>query len=202
MIGRLRGTLIHKQAPFLLLDVGGVGYEIEATTGAWYALPAPGSECTVYTHLIVREDAHLLFGFASLAERSLFRDLIRVNGVGARMALSIVSGMPVGDFLRCMQEGDVAALTELPGIGKKTAERLIVEMRGRLKDRTAAEDAGAVPVIDKARSPDPVRDAVSALSALGYKPHEASQMVRAVDTAGKNSEEIIRGALQAAVRPP
>jgi Holliday junction DNA helicase RuvA len=204
VIGRLRGTLVHKQAPFVLLDVGGVGYEIEATTGAWYALPAPGAECTLYTHLVVREDVHLLFGFASLAERGLFRELIRVNGVGARLALSIVSGMPAADFMRCVQEGDVASLTRLPGIGKKSAERLVVEMRGRLKERLdgAGGELLGLPAAPSEGPADPVRDAVSALAALGYKPHEASQMVRAVDTAGKNSEEIIRGALQAAAKQP
>jgi Holliday junction DNA helicase RuvA len=201
VIGRLRGTLVHKQAPFLLLDVGGVGYEIEATTRAWYALPAPGEECTIYTHLIVREDAQSLFGFASENERGLFRDLIKVNGIGVRMALSIVSGIAIEDFMHSIQEGDVATLTRIPGIGKKSAERLIVEMRSRIKDRLAVPDPQRIQGVRRDLAPDPVRDAVSALAALGYKPHEASQMVRAVDTAGRNSEEIIRSALQSAAKP-
>lgn len=198
MIGRLRGTVVHRQAPYLLIDVNGVGYELEATLGTFYGLPAPGGECTVYTHLVVREDAHHLYGFASEAERALFRDLIRVNGVGARMALTILSGMPVADFARCVHDNDVAALCRLPGIGKKTAERLIVEMRDRLEGTPAAADA--VTAAPAGGDDDPVRDAVSALAALGYKPQEASRMVRAIAVEGKNSEEIIRSALQAVIR--
>jgi Holliday junction DNA helicase RuvA len=201
VIGRLRGTLIQRQAPFLLLDVNGVGYEIEATMSTFYDLPAPGAECVVYTHLIVRDDAHLLYGFADLAERSLFRELIKVNGVGARMAMNVLSGMPVGEFARCVHDNDAAALTRLPGIGRKSAERLIIEMRDRLKDHIpAAEPLLAATAAHPGAPSDPVHDAVSALAALGYKPHEASRMVRSIDAAGKNSEEIIRSALQAAVR--
>lgn len=201
MIGRLRGAVVHRQAPFVLLDVGGVGYEIELTTGAFCRLPPPGVECVIHTHMIVREDAQLLFGFADLAERTLFRDLIRVNGIGARMALSIVSGMSVGDFARCVREGDAAALTRVPGVGKKSAERLIVELRDRLAEQWAPpEETPAAPRGTPGdRAPDPVHEAMTALGALGYKPHEASRMVRAIDVAGKNSEEIIRGALQQAV---
>lgn len=200
MIGRLRGTLIQRQAPFLLLDVNGVGYEIEATMSTFYDLPAPGADCVVYTHLIVRDDAHLLYGFADLAERSLFRELIKVNGVGARMAMNVLSGMPVGEFTRCVLDNDAAALTRLPGIGKKSAERLIIEMRDRLKDRIPAAEPLTVAAARPGAPSDPVHDAVSALAALGYKPHEASRMVRAIDVAGKNSEEIIRSALQSAAR--
>lgn len=200
MIGRLRGTLVQRQAPFLLLDVNGVGYEIEATMSAFYDLPAVGAECVVYTHLIVREDAHLLYGFADLAERSLFRELIKVNGVGARMAMNVLSGMPVAEFSRCVLDGDAAALTRLPGIGKKSAERLIIEMRDRLQDTGPAAEAVPLAAARPGAPPDPVHDAVSALAALGYKPHEASRMVRAIDVTGKNSEEIIRSALQSAMR--
>lgn len=200
MIGRLRGTLVQRQAPFLLLDVNGVGYEVEATMSTFDDLPVLGAECVVYTHLIVRDDAHLLYGFADLGERALFRELIKVNGVGARMAMNVLSSMPVGEFARCIHDNDAAALTRVPGIGKKSAERLIVEMRDRLKD----DAPGSTPLAAVARPPgapaDPVRDAVSALAALGYKPHEASRMVRAIDVAGKNSEEIIRSALQSAAR--
>jgi Holliday junction DNA helicase RuvA len=198
VIGRLRGTLVQRQAPFLLLDVNGVGYE--ATMSAFYDLPAVGAECVVYTHLIVREDAHLLYGFADLAERSLFRELIKVNGVGARMAMNVLSGMPVAEFSRCVLDGDAAALTRLPGIGKKSAERLIIEMRDRLQDTGPAAEAVPLAAVRPGAPPDPVHDAVSALAALGYKPHEASRMVRAIDVTGKNSEEIIRSALQSAMR--
>lgn len=200
MIGRLRGTLVYKQAPHLLLEVSGVGYEIEATLGTFHALPAVGAECTLYTHLVVREDAHLLFGFASPTERGLFRDLIRVNGIGARMALGILSGMAVEDFIRCVRDGDAAALIRLPGIGKKSAERLIVEMRDRFKEQGGIPGAIVAASIAGVHPSDPIHDAVSALAALGYKPHEASRMVRSIDIAGKNSEEIIRSALQAAVK--
>jgi Holliday junction DNA helicase RuvA len=200
VIGRLRGTLVQRQAPFLLLDVNGVGYEIEATMSAFYDLPAVGAECVVYTHLIVREDAHLLYGFADLAERSLFRELIKVNGVGARMAMNVLSGMPVAEFSRCVLDGDAAALTRLPGIGRKSAERLIIEMRDRLQDTGPAAEAVPLAAVRPGAPPDPVHDAVSALAALGYKPHEASRMVRAIDVTGKNSEEIIRSALQSAMR--
>lgn len=200
MIGRLRGTLIQRQVPFLLLDVNGVGYEVEATMSTFDDLPALGAECVVYTHLIVRDDAHLLYGFADLGERALFRELIKVNGVGARMAMNVLSAMPVGEFARCIHDNDAAALTRVPGIGKKSAERLIVEMRDRLKD-DAPESAPLAAVARPPGAPaDPVHDAVSALAALGYKPHEASRMVRAIDVAGKNSEEIIRSALQSAAR--
>jgi len=200
VIGRLRGMLVQRQAPFLLLDVNGVGYEVEATMSTFDDLPALGAECVVYTHLIVRDDAHLLYGFADLGERALFRELIKVNGVGARMAMNVLSAMPVGEFARCIHDNDAAALTRVPGIGKKSAERLIVEMRDRLKD----DAPESTPLSAVARPPgapaDPVHDAVSALAALGYKPHEASRMVRAIDVAGKNSEEIIRSALQSAAR--
>ncbi len=200
MIGRLRGTLIQRQVPFLLLDVNGVGYEVEATMSTFDDLPALGAECVVYTHLIVRDDAHLLYGFADLGERALFRELIKVNGVGARMAMNVLSAMPVGEFARCIHDNDAAALTRVPGIGKKSAERLIVEMRDRLKD-DAPESA---PLAAVARPPglraETVPHVMSTIAALGYKPHEASRMVRAIDVAGKNSEEIIRSALQSAAR--
>ncbi len=200
MIGRLRGTLLEKRPPQLLLDVAGVGYEVEAPMSTFYQLPAVGNEVTLHTHLVVREDAHLLFGFANERERALFRNLIKVNGVGAKMALAILSGMNAESFARCVQEGDTGSLTRLPGIGKKTAERLIVEMRDRLE---AWQADGALPVvmatpIGSAR--DEVNDALSALVALGYKPPEASRMVNAIDAEGKNSEQIIRAALQNAVK--
>jgi len=134
MIGQLRGKLIHKQPPHLLIDVQGVGYEIEAPMTTFYNLPATGEEILLYTHLVVRDDAHLLFGFSSPRERHMFRTLIKINGVGAKMALTILSGIEADDFARCIQENDSVRLTRLPGVGKKTAERLIIEMRDRLKD--------------------------------------------------------------------
>lgn len=202
MIGRLRGIVVHKEPPFALLDVGGVGYEIELTAGAFDRLPSSGVEATVYTHMIVREDAHLLFGFASLAERMLFRDLIRVNGIGARMALAIVSGMSVAEFARCVDERDAVALTRLPGVGKKSAERLIVELRDRMAEYRLTPlpgDGSAARTVAPATAADPIQEAMVALESLGYKPHEASRMVRAIDVKGKSSEEILRGALQQAV---
>ena len=133
MIGYLRGRLLSKRAPHLLLDVNGVGYDIEATMATFYDLPETGAECALYTHLVVREDAHLLYGFANEIERTLFRNLIKVNGVGAKMALTILSGTSVDEFARCIRDNDTAALTRLPGVGKKTAERLVIEMRDRLQ---------------------------------------------------------------------
>lgn len=199
MIGRLRGKLVDKKPPQLLLEVGGVGYEVEAPMSTFYQLPASGSEIILHTHLVVREDAHLLFGFASERERSLFRALLKVNGVGAKMALAILSGMSADIFARCIQENDTASLTRLPGIGKKTAERLIVEMRDRLADW---QEAGVLPVVMAVPTAerDEVRDAVSALVSLGYKPPEASRMVSGVITDGRSSEEIIREALKGAMK--
>lgn len=197
MIGRLKGTLAQKQPPALLVDVGGVGYELEAPLSTFYELPAVGEPVTLYTHLVVRDDAHLLFGFARDSERRLFRILLKVSGVGARMALAILSGMSAEDFARCIENDDVTALTRLPGIGRKTAERLIVEMRDRL-------DAQALPGVPgepaAAAGDDPVADAASALVALGYRPAEAARMIREVETRGLATEDIIRRALQAVVK--
>jgi Holliday junction DNA helicase RuvA len=199
MIGLLRGRLLVRHPPSLLLDVNGVGYEIDAPMTTFYELPEVGSEVTLHTHLVVREDAHMLYGFLKPGDRDLFRMLLRVNGVGARLALTILSGMDSARFARCVQEGDAAALVRLPGIGKKTAERLIIELRDRLE----SGQAGAAAVPGSLSSPvaaDPVEDAVSALVGLGYKPQEASRMVRAIDTAELSSEEIIRRALQRTVQ--
>lgn len=201
MIGRLRGLLLSKRPPYLLLEVGGVGYEVEAPMSTFYALPEAGSEVVLHTHLQVREDAHSLFGFAAEAERGLFRELLKVNGVGARVALALLSGMDAATFVACVQSGDTARLTRLPGIGKKTAERLIVELRDRLTafdggdaPRAAMPAGGAVP---SASAED---EAVGALIALGYKPPEASRMIAAVASEGMGTEELIRQALKAVVR--
>ena len=201
MIGRLRGLLAWKQPPYLLIDAQGVGYELEASLTTFQTLPEVGAEVTLLTHLAVREDAHTLYGFASPAERSLFRNLIRVTGIGPRLALLILSGMSVELFGRCVREGDATSLTRLPGIGKKTAERLIVELRDRIGelglDPTAVVLPGGPAV---APAINPVDDAISALVALGYKLPEASRMVQSLDTADLTSEAIIRLALQASVR--
>lgn len=201
MIGRLRGILAEKQPPLLVLDVNGVGYEVEAPMSTFYQLPALGETVVLHTHLVVRDDAHLLFGFASESERRLFRSLIKVNGVGAKLALTILSGITADEFARSVQDNDAAALVRLPGVGKKTAERLIVEMRDRLADwEGEVALSGVVPV--QAVEPgarNETRDAISALIALGYKPPEASRLVSKVESEGLSSEEIIRGALKQAV---
>ena len=199
MIGRLRGEIIIKQPPMLMLDVHGVGYELEAPMSTFFNLPEVGTQTTLFTHLVVREDAHVLYGFANESERLLFRTLLKVSGVGAKMALAILSGMTAEEFALCVQTDDTSALVRLPGIGKKTAERLIVEMRDRL-DKIDMPVASLPPRADTKVDPvqnSPVADAVSALVALGYKPNDASRMVRNIDTAGLQSEEIIRTALQA-----
>jgi len=200
MIGLLRGRILYKQPPHLLLDVQGVGYELEATLTTFHELPATGSEATLHTHLVVREDAHVLYGFAKVMDRDLFRHLLRVNGVGAKLALAILSGMDAATFACCIQAADIATLVRLPGVGRKTAERLVMEMRDRLDamavTRTSGPAAGGA-----GRAPaSPLEDAVTALIGLGYKPQEASRMVRAIDTAELSSEEIIRTALQASVQ--
>jgi len=199
MIGRLRGEMVYKRPPFLMVEVNGVGYELEAPMSTFYDLPDQGQSVLLFTHLAVRDDAHILYGFGSESERALFRTLLRVSGVGAKMALAILSGMSAEEFSRCVQNDDAAALIRLPGIGKRTAERLIVEMRDRL-DRLDLGSGGAsslVPAPGGASLDTPVSDAVGALIALGYKPSEASRMVRTVDGEGLSSEEIIRAALKA-----
>ncbi|MET0378339.1 MAG: Holliday junction branch migration protein RuvA [Spongiibacteraceae bacterium] len=200
MIGRIRGTLLEKQAPELLVDVAGVGYEIQSPMTTFYQLPAPGENVVLHTHLIVREDAHLLFGFASREERSLFRALIKVNGVGPKLALAILSGMDVEAFVRCVRDNDTNSLVRLPGVGKKTAERLLIEMRDRLRDwhvdgAIVAEGSAQLP-----QTKDNFLEAESALISLGYKPQEAARMVAAVKIDGASSEELIRAALKSMVK--
>lgn len=193
MIGRLRGVLMKKEPPALLVDVGGVGYELEAPMTTFYDLPATGENVTLYTHLVVREDAHLLFGFARESQRRLFRGLLKVNGVGPRVALAVLSGLSDHEFVRAIQQEDIERLTRVPGIGRKTAERLIVEMR----DKLAGEVPTEAPQTATAGAPDdPIGEAVNALIALGYRPNEASRMVRAVSAQGLATEEIIRQALK------
>lgn len=202
MIGRLRGRLAEKHPPRLLLDVNGVGYEVEAPMSTFYQLPAVGEEVSLHTHLVVREDAHALYGFFSERERALFRSLIKVSGIGPRVAITILSGISADDFVACVNHNDTASLTRLPGIGKKTAERLVVEMRDRLADWGDVGVPAIPAAAGSANTPpaDAVQDAVSALIALGYKAPDASRMVRAVAADDLGSEELIRRALQATVR--
>ncbi|WP_299315175.1 Holliday junction branch migration protein RuvA [uncultured Halomonas sp.] len=197
MIGRLRGTLLEKQPPWLVVDVAGVGYELEASMTTLVALPAPGESVSLHTHLIVRDDAHLLYGFAREQERALFRALIRVNGVGPKLALGILSGMDEAAFRRCVLDDDVKSLTRLPGVGKKTAERLIIEMRDRFPhwepgDDALADLAGGAQSADARH--DPLADAEAALVSLGYKPAEAAKMLVGLEGEG-STEAIIKAAL-------
>ena len=201
MIGRIQGKIIEKQPPQLLIDVQGVGYEIDAPMSTFYQLPNLGELVTLHTHLVVREDAQLLYGFSSLSERGLFRTLIKINGVGAKLALTILSGMNSSEFVACVQNNDAAALVRLPGVGKKTAERLIIELRDKLKDLVPNADPAAVgDMLTTVGASSPVADAVSALVSLGYKEAEASRMVRSIDTNELGTEDIIRLSLQAAVK--
>ncbi|MFZ0789491.1 MAG: Holliday junction branch migration protein RuvA [Chromatiaceae bacterium] len=205
MIGRLRGEILIKRPPRLLIDVGGVGYELEAPMSTFYELPSVGETVTLVTHLAVREDAHVLYGFARERERDLFRTLLKVTGVGAKMGLAILSGMDAARFVQCVEQEDVHALTRLPGIGTKTAQRLVMEMRDRLDGlgagfAVAAAGVGSPSGIGSVPggADDALTDAVSALVALGYKPAEANRMARAVDDGAKTSEGIIRSALRSA----
>ena len=198
MIGFLRVKLIKKQPPLLILDVKGVGYEIEAPMTTFYVLPKTGNEIEIYTHLVVRDDAHLLFGFATENERLLFRNLIKVNGVGAKMALTILSGIEANEFSQCIQNNNAERLTKLPGIGKKTAERLIIEMRDRIENIPKLATIQKNGNMDK-RS-NPADEAISALISLGYKPAEASKYVLAITNDGMSSEELIREALKHSVK--
>ena len=204
MIGRIRGNLVHKQPPDILVEVGGVGYELQVPMTTLFQLPEVGTEVALVTHFVVREDAQLLYGFIDEADRTLFRQLIKVSGVGPKLALTILSGMDATSFVRCVQRDDISSLVALPGVGKKTAERLLVEMRDKLKDWLAQGEAVELPgALDTVGGPvtDIVADAEGALIALGYKPAEASRMVTAVnEDSVSNSEELIRRALKAAVK--
>lgn len=198
MIGSLRGRLEAKQPPWIVLDVGGVGYEVETPMSTFFQLPETGAEVRLLTHLLVRDDAQQLYGFATEEERALFRNLLKVSGVGARMALAILSGISVEGFRRCVEYEDTASLVKVPGIGKKTAERLIIEMRDRVAAAGTSGAAGAppgTPAADDARS-----EASTALQALGYRAAEVAKLLRQVDTEGLSAEEIIRQALRQAAR--
>ena len=202
MIGRNRGVLVHKQPPHNLVEVGGVGYEVQVPMTTLFQLPELRTEVSLVTHFVVREDAQLLYGFIDERDRQLFRQLIKVNGVGPKLALTILSGMDSTSFARCVQRDDISALVALPGVGKKTAERLLVEMRDKLKDWLGQMDEVATGGSPVAIEPvvDLVADAEGALIALGYKPAEAAKVVAAVnDDSVADSEELIRRALKSMV---
>ena len=195
MIGRIQGQLVYKQPPGLMIDVNGVGYEIDAPMSTFYQLPECGNNITLHIHMIVREDAQTLYGFHDLADRSLFRTLLKVNGVGAKMALTILSGMDANGFKYCIQFGDTDALVRLPGVGKKTAERLVVELRDRLDNDSsipAINDAG----INTVSVRNHIEEAISALTALGYKGPEAMRMIKNVQDETSSCEDLIRLALK------
>ena len=205
MIGWMQGVLREKRPPLLVVDTGGVGYEMEAPMTTFYDLPATGERVTLYVHHVVREDAQHLYAFARRAERDVFRQLLRVSGVGAKLGLAILSGMDAGGFARCVLDGDTTGLSRLPGIGKKTAQRLVMEMRDKIDAESAGAHATAGPATGTAAGVEPLRDdpvaeAVRALIALGLKPAEASRRVHAVGAAGLACEEIVRRALQSMVR--
>jgi Holliday junction DNA helicase RuvA len=190
LIGRVQGKILEKNSHQVVVDVQGLGYEVEIPLTTFFHLGESGSEVMLYTHLVVREDAHLLFGFSTVSERELFRALIKVNGVGPKLAVAILSGVDVKAFSRCIQNNDVKALTALPGVGKKTAERLIIEMR----DRLPALADGFLPSAQ--RAPDVVADAEAALIGLGYKPQEAARALAQIEDQDVSVERLIRQALK------
>lgn len=194
MIGRLRGELIEKTPADILIDVSGVGYEVEIPLNTYYGLPEIGTSVLIHTHLIVRDDAHLLFGFGTTEERSLFRTLIKVNGVGPKLAITILSGIEVSNFARAVEQKDVKVLTALPGVGKKTAERLIVEMQDRLKD--LFDGVVDLPRTNAAAKSDALLDAEAALINLGYKPQEASKALGMIENPDDTIENLIKQALK------
>lgn len=199
MIGRLTGIVADKQAPDVLIDVEGVGYEVQLPLTSFYELPEEGQKTTIYTHFVVREDAQLLYGFSSKQERSLFRLLIKANGVGPKLGLTILSGLTAEQFVACVEQDDVTTLVKLPGVGKKTAERLLIEMRDRIKALDVAPDF--MPKLEMESSlmsnkANDFDDAVSALVALGYSSQQANKAVKAVHTDGVDSETLIRNALK------
>lgn len=198
MIGRLKGLLVYKAPPALMVDVGGVGYELSAPMSTFYDLPEVGREVTLFTHYAVKEDGVALYGFLTESERRLFREVQKVTGVGAKIALAVLSGASVDDFARLVQAGDITALTRIPGIGKKTAERMVVELRDRAADFAGGGIAvvtgkgGAVPA-------DPSAEASVALQQLGYKPAEIQRMLKQAEP-GDSAEHIIRKALKSVLR--
>ncbi|MCL1114778.1 Holliday junction branch migration protein RuvA [Shewanella basaltis] len=202
MIGRLSGILVEKQAPEIMIDVNGVGYELQVPMTSFYDLPDLNQQVMLFTHFVVREDAQLLYGFITKQERALFRLLIKTNGVGPKLALTILSGMTASEFVTCVERDDIVTLIKLPGVGKKTAERLVIEMRDKLKSLLEASVGSErefmlqshykpAPVVESAEE-----DAISALLSLGYKPAQASKAVSAAYTDGMSSETLIKAALK------
>jgi len=203
MIGRLQGIIAEKQPPLVLIDVQGVGYEVEAPMSVFYELPATGEPVTLRIHHVVRDDAHALYGFVSAREREVFRSLIRVSGVGPKLALTLLSGMRADEFLRCVELGDTATLSRLPGVGKKTAERLIMELQDQTSQFTPKTPATPTANATSGEASPPtnaVDEAINALVALGYKHAEASKLMDGLDTSEATSETLIREALRKAVR--
>jgi Holliday junction DNA helicase RuvA len=208
VIGRLRGILVEKNSPEILIECAGVGYEVTMPMTSIYALPELEQQATIYTHFVVREDAQLLYGFANKVERKLFRLLIKVNGVGPKLALAILSNMSADQFVSCVRHDDITAIVKIPGVGKKTAERLLIEMRDRLKDWQAQQihlvsDDGVMPEqlsaelsLDSTFISDNKGDAINALLSLGYKQVQADKAVKSVYNRGMSSEDIIRDALK------
>ncbi|MEZ8823271.1 Holliday junction branch migration protein RuvA [Vibrio sp. 10N.261.55.A7] len=205
MIGRLRGTLIEKQPPELLIEVNGIGYEVQMPMSCFYELPELGEEAIIYTHFVVREDAQLLYGFNTVKERALFREVIKANGVGPKLGLGILSGMSASQFVASVEREDISTLVKLPGVGKKTAERLVVEMKDRLKGWgegdlfTPATDTAPADTASAHNSKNAKDEAVSALLALGYKPVQASKVVSQIARDDMTSEQLIRDALKSMV---
>ncbi len=195
MIGSVRGSIVSKTPPQLTVEVGGIGYELEAPMSTFFLLPGIGQEVRLLTHLVVREDAHILYAFGTEDERRLFRSLIKVSGVGPKIALALLSGINVEAFAQCVQNQDIAALTRIPGIGRKTAERLVVEMRDRLGPVT--DPAIAASAVAGGASPE--AEAFGALVALGYRPAEATRLLKAAGPGTHSTEELIRRALQGAI---
>ncbi|OGT53475.1 MAG: Holliday junction DNA helicase RuvA [Gammaproteobacteria bacterium RIFCSPHIGHO2_12_FULL_42_13] len=197
MITHLTGILINKQPPQLTLDVNGIGYEIHAPMSTFYHLPELNNKITLLTHFVVRDDAQLLFGFLKENERKLFRELIKINGIGPKLAISILSGIEAEQFIRCIQEQDIGRLTNIPGIGKKTAQRLLVEMRDQFSQWESTLYPSTEP---DPRNPNQViQDAIHALTSLGYKPHDAKNIVTKTHQPGHNSEQLIRLSLQSII---
>ncbi|QGH63353.1 Holliday junction branch migration protein RuvA [Serratia proteamaculans] len=204
MIGRLRGVILEKQPPLVLLEANGVGYEVHMPMTCFYELPELGQEAIVFTQFVVREDAQLLYGFNDKQERALFRELIKVNGVGPKLALAILSGMSAQQFVSAVEREEITSLIKLPGVGKKTAERLVVEMKDRFKGLNgdlfnSSSEITLPATAAKAAELDAEAEAASALVALGYKPQEASRMVSKIAKPGADCETLIRDALRAAL---
>jgi Holliday junction DNA helicase RuvA len=200
VIGFLKGRLAVKQPPFLMVDVNGVGYEMEAPMSTFYGLPAVGELVALFAHLVVREDAHILYAFGTDGERRLFRGLLKVSGVGPKIALGILSGASVDDFLRIVEAEDIAMLTRIPGIGRKTAERVIIEMRDSVKKLSMPADGGSPTAMGVGAAVTPQSEAFSALIALGYKPPEVVRLLKSVDEPDLATTEIIRRALKSAAK--